>query len=228
MIRFTRTGGTRPPRDREILQIEDDGSFTLWRSIGSATFPSTPVGRFAGTLPEETLQQLKAAGRAAHDTGDLTRSLRPGTAIANIQIGDVKAKLGIHDEPEGPWGELLPQLSALLGELTSMPRAALGIAVAEDGLSASLRHLGTEPLSVDLSDLTVRAVLWKGYLKVGDWFAPTRETTGSETIESSEGWQYALPFDHGFELDEAHRVVAYVTLAIADGERLIPIKLSSE
>jgi hypothetical protein len=48
MIHYARSGGFRPPRDREILTIEEDGAFTMWRSVGSAVHPPSPVGRFAG------------------------------------------------------------------------------------------------------------------------------------------------------------------------------------
>ena len=227
MIRFTRSGGRRPPQDREILDIADDGTYTLWRSIGSASYPSTPVGRFSGTLSESQLDQLKSLCLAAAESGDLTRSMPPGSAVANIQIGDVNAKMGIHDEPEGPWGELLPHLSELLRELTASPQAALGIFIAKDGMSATLDHLGSEPLSVSLAELTVRAVLWDGYLKTGDWFAPTDEVIYEESIEAETGWQFNLPFAHGFEVGEGNRVVAYVTLSIADGELMVPVKLDS-
>ncbi len=63
IVTYRRVGGMQPPPDRELLTIDDDGSFTLWRSVGWATYPPTPVGRFSGRLDGQGHMTLDAGGK---------------------------------------------------------------------------------------------------------------------------------------------------------------------
>lgn len=226
-VHYERSGGRQPPRDREILEISEDGSFTLWRSVGWATHPPTPVGRFAGHLEPETHQAVRVAAVAAVAAGDLRLLPKPDAAIETVLVDSVRARMGTHEEPPGAWGTLMTHLRQLLGELTNQPQAALGLEVVDGGRSARLIHLGSQPLRLDFNDLTVRAVLWEGYRKVGDWWAARGwRPSGSADVTATAGWSLALPFEHNFVVTEGREVVAFVTLTIYDGERRIPISLT--
>lgn len=222
-IRYTRTGGLKPPRDREVLEIGADGSFTLWRSIAAATQPATAIGSFAGKAPEYAA--LLRLAKAAAAAGELSIRPAPDSPVESIQVGDVKARLGIYDQPEAPWGPFIERMRMLLGELTSMPRAALALELDQDGMAARLVQHGSDPLTLDLSDLTVRAVLWEGSNKQGDWWA--RGAAGPQSVEATPGWTYELPFGHGFTIGAQQRVAAYVTCAAFDGTKKVPVALSS-
>jgi len=227
MIRYSRSGGHRPPRDREILAIEDDGSFSMWRSIGSAVQPPSPIGRFAGQLDSHTLEELITAVNAVAREGDLVIKPKPGSAVVNIETDQVKARMGIHDEPDSSWPELANLLHGLLGELTKSPLAAITLDVSEDGTSARLIHLGKMPLLLDLKQLNVRAVLWEGHIKVGDWSTSETVTGELDPISADVNWEMDLPFNHNFEADDDQKIVAYVTFSISNDNRFIPVKLTS-
>jgi len=228
MIRFARSGGHRPPRDREILTIEEDGSFSMWRSIGSAVHPPSPIGRFVGQLNTQTRESLLAAVKEVSLEGDLVIKPKPGSAVVNIETDQVKARMGIHDEPDGPWSELAKLLQGLLGELTKCPVAAVMLDVSEGGEKARLIHLGRQPLLLDLSQLDVRAVLWEGHMKVGDWSASGTLSAEKDKTLADVNWEMDLPFNHHFDPSSQQTVVAYVTFSVDHEGRFIPVKLTSK
>jgi hypothetical protein len=227
MINYTRTGGRTPPRDREILAISNTGVFRLWRSVAFASDPPTPVGWFGGTLTVTDLTQLSSLATAAQQAGDLSIKPTPGSPIETLQVAGATARIGAYDEPEEPWGSLFEQLRGLLGSLTAAPQAALTVQVDPDGQAARLIHLGAQPLTIDLSELQVRAVLWESYNKQADWQSPA-DNQGS--VIANPGWNYPLPFDHNFTIATGQEVVAYVTCAITDPDQpnqSVPVALQS-
>jgi hypothetical protein len=135
--------------------------------------------------------------------------------------------MGIHDEPNNSWSEIAKLLQGLLGKLTSTPTAAIKLAVSEGGKEARLIHLGQQPLLLDLSVLNVRAVLWEGHKKVGDWSTSGGVTGENDKISAGMNWEMELPFDHPFDPSDDQTVVAYVTFSISHKGQLIPVKLNS-
>jgi len=227
MIKYSRTGGFRPPRDRELLTIDNKGHFRLWRSVSSAKWPPTAVGLFGGQLEDSELTKLQEMVQAAERLGDLEIIPPPGSAIERVTIGSgIHARLGIHNKPDGPWGSLLERLRQLLADLTAYPQAALKVTVTPDGRAAHLTHLGDQPLPLDLSNLTIRAVLWQEYQNLGDWRYSGPATWDNEIV-AEPGWSLELPFAHGFKVQPATEVVAYVTTTIFDKQQPIPVGLES-
>ena len=227
LVLFSRSGGRMPPRDRERLEIFQDGAFKMWRSIGAASQPASPVGLFQGKVPTEQWERIAPLAAAAARAGSLEIVPVPDAAVDSIEIGSVQARLGQHDQPQGAWGQLAAALRDALGTLTSQAQAAISLEVSPDGRRASLRHLGTQPLRLDLSKLQVRAVLWQGYAKLGDW-RPTGtavELTGR--LEAAPGWTLNLPFNHGFDPQPGQAVAAYVVLTLFDGQQPIPTSLEA-
>ncbi len=215
IVNFGRTGGRRPPPDNEGLQINDDGSFTMWRSISPA------IGRFAGELEASELSKIKTEVQQAAAAGDLTKEPARDGSVEGIDIPGAHASLGSNDYAEGPWGVLLDHLRKLLGELINMPQAAVGLEVEPDGKSARLVHLGEKPLAIDLSNLSVRAVLWgRGYHKLGDWNSNEGDgaatPSGPAQVEAAGSWSASLPFDHGFRMGKNKVLHVYVTFAASE------------
>jgi hypothetical protein len=229
LVKLARRGGRKPPRDNELLTVEDDGSFTLWRSVGWTTQPPTPVGRFAGRLAGEEWERLRAEVAAAQQAGDLQMTPRPDSSVDAIELAEgARGRLGNNDRPTGPWAALVATLRTLLVELTAYPQAALALEVKADGSGARLMRHGSQPLDVALDDLTVRAVQWREHAKTGDWSAPRDNALVSRSQETTEdGWTFELPFDHGFAMEPGCEVVAYVNLAIYDNGRRVPVSLQS-
>lgn len=225
IVSYRRTGGQKPPRDREQLDIEKDGSFTMWRTVASATNPPTPVGRFSGQLDSPKLKSLESAVATAAQSGDLKITPVPGAANETITIDQIKASMGSNAKPEGAWARLTTDLRGLLVDLASFPQAAIAVEVASDGRTARLVHRGRDPLRLDLSSLTVRAVLWKNYQKLGDWNASPTGSLGEVT--ANPGWALDLPFDHHFQVVEGSVVRAYINFEMFDGALKIPVSLTS-
>jgi hypothetical protein len=224
-ITYQRSGGRRPPRDNESLRIDDEAGFTMWRSVGAATYPATAIGRFAGTLTSEAREALTQEGAAAVAVGNLSLTPKPDGALETIVVAGVQASLGANDDPTGPWLPLVSRVRQLLGDLTAQPRAAIAVEVGQDGTSAQLVHLGTEPLRLDLSALTVRAVLWQNYATRGDWRAPNPGLFGE--LNAEPGWSLNLPFDHGFTVADGASVRAYVTFSAFNGEVSVPVSVEA-
>ncbi len=215
IVNYGRTGGRRPPPDNEGLRIDDDGRFTMWRSIGPA------IGRFAGRLESSELSKIHKEVQQAAAAGDLTKEPARDGSVEGIDIPGAHATLGSNDGAEGPWGVLITHLRQLLGELIKMPQAAVGLEVKPDGKSAQLVHLGKEPLAIDLSNLSVRAVLWgPGYRKLGDWSSDEGDGAGTPSgpaqVEAAGSWSASLPFDHGFQIGKNKVLHVYVNFAASE------------
>lgn len=226
LVLYTRVGGRLPPRDRERLEIFDDGEFDMWRSVGAASQPASPVGLFRGKVSEGMFNELWALVQAADAAGDLAIKPPPDSSIDTIQLPHAQARLGRHAEPEGAWGYLAQLLRECLGALASHAFAALSMEVAPSGDLLYLRHQGTQPLSLDLGKLQVRAVLWQQRTKKGDWRMANPPATLPGRMEVGPGWEYELPIGHGFTVLAGQCVAAYVTLTLYDGK--LPVMVALE
>lgn len=227
MISYKRTGGTQPPLDNERLKIRKDGQFVLWRSIGWATVPPTPIGRFAGQLEPSMLSELRGMIDAAKQAGDYQSRAMPGVPIETVKIGKVRAEVAAGSPLQGAWLALFTQLRAWLQELTRMPEAAVGLEVSDDGRQAQLVHLGTAVLRLDLSECTVRAT--QRNPQTGETLAEWRaaETNLGGIVQAQPGWTWDLPFQHGFSVIPDSHTRAIVNLTILDGKKSIPASLAS-
>jgi hypothetical protein len=210
-----------------VLSIDDDGAFSMWRSVSMASNPLSPIGRFAGQLDAQTHAQLQKAAEAAEAAGDVHITPVPDAAIETFQVGAARATMSTPDTPQGPWADLVVPLRQLLAKLAAFPVAAIAIEVAPDGRSARLVHRGTETLRIDLGDLGVRAVLWRDYVPETDWHAPAEQTRDRGTILAEPGWSLDLPFDHGFACAPGDKIVAYVTLTAFEGDADVPVFLQT-
>jgi hypothetical protein len=225
-IYYYRSGGFRPPPDRELLEIDARGFFTMWRSIGWATSPPSAVGRFAGQLPPELSVRLNQIAQAVVAVGPVMIPARPDSPLERIEVEGVEGMLGIYDLPAGDWGNMVTQLREFLRTLTRFPRAALELETSLDGQHARLVQRGPEPLHLDFSSLTLRAVLRQGYHVRGEWTMASNAVQRA-TVEAESGWVLDLPFEHGFDVASGQRVVAHTNLGAYDGNQLTEVSLES-
>lgn len=209
-VSITRSGGRGAPPDRERLEIEDDGAFTMWRSVRSPV-----VGRFAGRLPEATLSKVGQLAAAAAAAVVPAVKRIPGAAAETIEVDGATLRAGSTGGPDGPWGELQAALRPLLRELTSSPSAAVALEVGENRASARLAHRGDAPLVVDLSSLTVRSVVWRpGWEQGGEWSSDAAD----QRVETGPGWAHDLPFGHGLDVGPTDALHVFASLGLLDRE----------
>lgn len=209
----------RLPQLDEVLKIAEDGSFSLRRSVSTASTPPSPIGRFGGKLPVERWDELDAAAQKAAAEGSRSWVALPDSPVDRVQVDAAEATLGMRDSAEGAWGELARRLRPMLHDLTSSPRAAIALEVAD---GARLVHLGQEELEVDLSKLALEAVQWRGDDAEARWEARPAALGG---LTVGPGWTQELPFDHGFDLQEGDRISLLVTFDGRAGRRWIPVSL---
>ena len=191
---FRREGGSAP-RDHDILTVADDGSFSMWRTVGRSTQPPSAIGRFAGAVPPERWAALSAALEQCRRADPIELSLPADAAREKVVFGKRVSTWADDAVPPAPYAALAVESRRLLSELTEAPEAAVGISA---GDPPELHHLGSDPLEIDLSGATVRAVRWEGGRVVEDWHA---SIDGPRSVSISKGWRLRLPSSHGFGRD---------------------------
>jgi hypothetical protein len=222
VISLTRTGGLRPPPFDERLTVAADGTFTMWRSVSMASSLPSPIGSFAGRLDEANLAEIVTAAEAAAAEGSRTWTITPDSPVDVIEVDGANGTLGLHDGGEGAWAVLAALARPLLGTLTAQPLAAVALDL-EGG--AALTHLGAAALRLDLSALAVRVDQWRDGEFQHRWTAAPGDLG---VVEAGPGWRLALPFDHGFALGPADRLLVHASFAAHDGSRLVPVGLQTK
>lgn len=195
----------------DSLEVDADGAFRMRVLTGSR------VGRFAGTVEHDAGQQLELAASAAREAGSSARvePWRSEATTGSISIdGTVVFEFDVHDDIAGPWADVVDRARALVEVLLDQPLAALALELRAQPLHADVRHIGSDPLTVDLSSATVEAYLvgsdgathgsWTGRLEAPD--------TGIEP-----GWEADLRLEEaGFELTDGRACEVTVHLALPD------------
>jgi len=209
---FRRTGGMPPP-DWEVLTVAGDGTFRLWRTIARASNPPTPVGRFSGRIPDRRWTDLRQAIDACRRADPVELSLPADAAQEKVVLGKRISSWADDAVPPAPFDELVGPVRALIGELTASPEAAI-TADLEDNKTATVRHLGSAELELNLATARVRAVRWENAAAADDWQA---DVAGPRSVFAGPGWAYQMPFEHPFGPDAAVTVQVDDLLAF-DGE----------
>jgi hypothetical protein len=212
VLSYRREGGWPPP-DHELLEIQDDGSFTLWRTIGRASQPPAPIGGFKGTLTEGERSDLQGLLNRIHQAADIRMPFPPDSAVETIMAAGRTALLPHTGMPGEPWAGLVALARTLLVQLTDRPRAALGLRLTDAGKRVDLVLLGDRSLLVDLSRVSVRAILWSGYEQLGTWESGQLQL-GPGPAQLQPGWSRELPFSHGLNETSTAQIRAYVDLRL--------------
>jgi hypothetical protein len=198
-LRFRRTSD-HEPAELEVLEIEVDGSFAMWRSTGEA------VGRFAGDVPElSTLSD--DVERALTDFPPSSDSIPMDASLERLDVDGRQLAVAAHERIEGPWGALLEQCRSLMEALRDQPLAALVIEL-DDPSVPRIAHRGTEALTLALIQPSATVVVWRDREEVGEFrgFANV-----IETVNADQGWQLEIPVD-GVRSRSGDSVVAQIPL----------------
>jgi hypothetical protein len=212
MLVFGRYGTAYPP-DREILRVEADGAFTMWRSYGAPA-----VGRFSGMVPSLTM--LREQGQAAAAVSPPSAGpLEPDESVETLALdGRDEVELPAGIRLEGPWGVLLGSCRALLDELTALPSAAV---VASFAGPATLRlaHAGTHPLPAELDWLTVEVTRWHEASQAGH---ATVRPEGLGHVEAGPAWVLDVSLDPEV-CQGPGQLVATASFVAADDGVYVPV-----
>lgn len=215
IVRFQRVGGRVPPPDRESLQVDDDGSFVLWRSTYSPV-----VGRFAGRLASAEITRLREEAEQAEAAGPQEMLPPPDGAVETFAVGEASATLGQHQRPDGAWAVLVDDVRRIVRDKIDEPAAAIGLE--HDGPEARLVHRGIETVDVDLGNAVIRVVQWdRNNEKIGDW---SSRATGARA-SAGPGWSFALPFDHGLAERADAKLHVYVGFILYDGKVPVDVQI---
>ena len=212
-ITYQRTDGRGEPPEHERLTINDDGTFEMWRSTGTPA-----VGRFGGRLPADDAAAFEARAAEGRDAGSPGVDQPPGSSLEVIDVGGgVAAYLGFGDVPAGPWGELVTLLRTIADARVDAPVAAVRLDIGPKGETARLVHAGTEPIGIELDQLTIEAVAWKGYYDLAGKWQRGPLAVEAPDATAGPGWAVDLPFDHDLELGAGRTLHVRVTFALDDG-----------
>lgn len=206
LLVYRREGGSVPP-DHEILTVDRDGTFDLWRTVGG----DSPVGRFRGQVPPGDLAVLQQAADDCRRAQPIHLSLPPDAAREKVIVGKDASTWADDAEPQPPFAALASVARRLTRELTAFPASGVALTLAE---SSSLNHLGPDQIELDLSEATVRAIRWEGGAVADRWAGAL---DGPRSVSAGPGWVYEVPFGHPFGADR--QVSAAVDNLLAfDGE----------
>lgn len=213
-ITYHRAGG-RPPVDDERLRVDGRGTYTLWRTVAAEA-----VGSFGGALPTDLADLQRLADRAVAG-GELQLQAPPDAAIEHINVGSVSARLPASADPPPPWSELVAALRQLLREGQRQPRAAL-VLVSDGPGHVRLRHAGSEPLRLDLSELAIRGTVWQGSTSVErlQW------NFDGGHVEAGPGWRRDLELAPSVPLSEERFVVFFADFRIEREGYPLPVRVT--
>ncbi len=222
IVRYSLMGGAAQPPNREILKIDEDGSFWMWRSVGTAASPPTPIGRFIGRLQPVAQEELRSNVDALEHAGNLRMPSAPHDSTERIDAGEAYATLGAGGQPREPWRSLVHQMRELLGSLTRTPAAAVGLELAGSGNLARLVHLGSQSLRLDFNEFVLRAVL-SGSRSENNEITLLKESAISGQVTVDKGWNLDLPFGLHDPSVLRSRPAFIATFAAYDGESRTPV-----
>jgi hypothetical protein len=216
-VSFDRLSDAPPPL-RETLDVEDDGSWRVWRSVGQA------IGRFAGSpeVADSAGKRILELAAAAEGSDPPSKGkFPPDATIERIHVGDRSATVPYRHTPDGPWGELVAASRRLLDEAIAHPRAAIRLVVVGPD-RVRLEHRGQEPLPIELGSAQVEATVWHDGAFVGAGMG--RIDAGH--VDAGPGWSLDVPLE-GIDPSAGGEAVIFVSFVADDGGVYIPVTLSA-
>jgi hypothetical protein len=148
----------------------------------------------------------------------------PGSPIVEVKVGNVSAEAAADHAPGGVWDSLFARLESILAARAAQPVAAIRLRIVDDGGTAMLEHLGSDPLRLDLSNLTVRADLLDEGEVVDDTEAEVPELA---EVEAGPGWSLGVPLEHNWDPGETESITAFAQFAVYRGNERVEISLQS-
>ena len=210
-VRLTRTSHGGIP-DLAVLTVDDDGNASYAQTSGHR------IGRFARSLSGSERKALQRALTAASTASAPDAPAGPAQPSGTVEqlVADGLPDLVLDSGAAPPPGfrQLLRVLLRLRGDISDSPLAAIEVEVTGSPRAVRLRHLGSEPVRVRLSTMTVEATL----------FGPDSAIveSRSETVDGSAvdgtvepGWVLPLVADAG--IGEAAKG-GFVTVSVGPAE----------
>ncbi len=180
-LTFRRTSDS-PPAEHEMLEIDADGSFAMWRSTGRM------VGRFAGVVPDiEAL--VHDADRALRSSPAGSDRIAMDATLERIDVDGHQAAIAADLTLDGWWGVLLKRCRALMSELCEQPKAAIEIDL-DNPSAPRLVHRGTEPLVLELIQPAATVGVWRDRDQTAEYWGYADII---ETVSAEHGWQLEIP-----------------------------------
>jgi hypothetical protein len=207
---YQRRGGRRPSED-ESLQIDDDGSFYLTRTVGGPR-----VGSFAGTIPKQSLAAVRQLVADAEDLDDPPAGLPPHV-IESVETSRAEITVGAHTTSSSPAARLVKRMRRLANDLTASPVAALELRIAEDGRTVTIASVGADPVDADFSDASLTFTLYgpdEALLTAGEIDPPTdlRSKTALRP-----GWSTELPVEGDVAFSPKRTLDVQMEFVLLDG-----------
>lgn len=207
---FSRLSDAPPPL-RELLDVADDGTFTMWRSVGEI------VGRFAGTVPDAGAAAAVAADSAAGDP-PAAPELAPDATVDTVTVAGRSHTTTQHRRPDGPWGDLLALGRELLDALVDQPAAAIAASLPSPTL-LRLEHRGDGTLPVLLGGAVVDVRAWSPTDLVAQAYA---EPPPAGAVDAGPGWVLEVPLPE-LPLPAGTTLAVDVSFVADDGGVLVPM-----
>jgi hypothetical protein len=212
-VELRRLGGGFPPL-RELLFVEPDGSFTMWRSNTEI------IGRFAGRVPDPTALAalVDAAERERPPAG---RELVPDAAEDELRVGDHLLSTTPSDPSHGARGGLLASCRELLEALLGQPLAAVSLELPEPDV-VRLAHRGTQVLPVELGSLGLRIDVYRDTTRL---VTQAPELPDIHHVDAGPGWVLDLAVPP-LEVPPGAMRLVRVRLVAVDNGVFVPVELS--
>jgi hypothetical protein len=211
LLRYRRLADAPPP-ERELLDIDEDGSFTMWRSNGPT------IGRFEGQvthIAELAGRAMAAASAAVPEAADIPADASMETV--ELEGGSLSVEAG---EPvAGPWGEVLTACRSLLDALRDRPVAAVTLEIVDAG-HARLVHAGREVLPLELDYARIGVTAWADGQQAG---SGGTEGLGLGRVDAAPGWSTELTLPP-VDAPTGAKVVVTVDAVADDAGLMIPVR----
>ncbi len=216
-VAFARLSDASPPL-REMLDVDENGSWTVWRSVGVA------VGRFAGSGEAASgagkrIIDLAAAAEGSQEPS--SKDVGADATVDSIDIGDRSVAVPYRHSPDGPWGALFAACRIVLDEALDHPKAAIALVVAAPD-RVRLEHRGEEPLPIELGSAQVEATVWAD----GVFVAAGTGRIEAGHVDAGPGWSLEVPLE-GIDPAAKGEAVTFVSFVANDGGVYIPVVLSA-
>jgi hypothetical protein len=213
LIRLHRVGG-RPPVDDELVEIADDGSVSVRRTISRAAAPPGPVGRFTDHLDGEAARRIRDEAKIAAAAGNVDLPVPAGAARDDVQVPGGRAVVPAGAALPVGWTDLAASLRALLTAVQDHPAAALEATLDKSEI-LELRHLGSDPVDLDLSGLVVRISTWRDDRLIN---AVESLAAGPRAIVAGRGWRQSIEVQLATPPPGVRRMIELEGVLIGDGQ----------
>lgn len=209
-----------PPPEREILEVEPDGSFRLWRSIAPV------VGRFGGSLPDDAAADLRRLVDAVgSSSAPRPGKVPPDASVEQLEIAGTLSVFEADGDLAAPWGDLLAACRRLADGLVDRPLAAIALEVdlADGGAQIRLVHRGSGSLPVELAAARLKVAVWRAMINAANATAPALDLG---RVDAGPGWSTETAVDLP-ALEPGDKVTADARFIADDGGVFIPVAMST-